>query len=198
MSHALVSSSLKVARRSGEDEQIEARLETYADLLMGWPEPVALAVLNEHPRRSIYWPAWKELEDLRAEHEERQREARAALPASGAPESFAARCQRLGIGGRRLVAIGVQRYRPVMARHLELSDQQVVASLTRLERGRPAFDESDAQVPFTQRRDWDEFAAAMASLRDPSHQHYGRAELLAIGEKIEQRQRPAAEARGWA
>lgn len=67
LSHALVSMSLKVARRSGEDEQIEAKLELYADQLMGWPERVALAVLAEHPRRSIYWPAWKELEDLRAE-----------------------------------------------------------------------------------------------------------------------------------
>ena len=76
LSHALVSLSLKVARRSGEDEQIEARIEHYADQLMAWPEPLAIACLAEHPKRSIYWPAWKELEDLRAEFEAANRATR--------------------------------------------------------------------------------------------------------------------------
>lgn len=75
--------SLKVARRSGEDEQIEAKLELYADQLMAWPEHLALACLAEHPKRSIYWPAWKELEDLRVEFEALWNPAR---PRTIAPE----------------------------------------------------------------------------------------------------------------
>ena len=127
LSHALVSLSLKVARRSGEDEQIEARIEHYADQLMAWPEPLAIACLAEHPKRSIYWPAWKELEDLRAELETEYRDRQIGLPPPGG-ENFRERLVRLGWPrsgakiGMALAKIGAAKYRAVISRQHELSD----------------------------------------------------------------------------
>src|SRR5687768_14378133 len=95
MIDALISLSLKVARKVGDDTDIEARIEAYAADLMAWPEKTAMAVIDEHPRRSIFWPAWKELEDLRGEFEAAERDRRLALPDPNAPETFAQRVTRL-------------------------------------------------------------------------------------------------------
>jgi hypothetical protein len=77
---ALTALWLKVAHRSGEEADIEDRIKLYADQLMAWPERTVLACLAEHPKRSIYWPAWKELEDLRGEFEAASRPARVVVP----------------------------------------------------------------------------------------------------------------------
>ena len=189
---------MKVARRAGEDEQIEAKLELYADQLMAWPERVALAVIDEHPRRSIYWPAWKELEDLRGEFEAAERERRPALAAPGTVETFSARVDRLAISGRRLAAIGVQRWKVLMDRHRDISDQELLAAFDRLEAGKSALlRASDDWEPFKTKREWDDFQACLTSLRDPNTPHAAREPLLKIGEQMEVRQLENARAMGW-
>jgi hypothetical protein len=132
---------LKVSRRSGEDTDIDAKIQIYCDQLMAWPERMALACIAEHPKRSAWWPAWKELEDLRAEFDARQREGQRMLPNPGQPETFAQRATRLKIH-RRLGEIGVQRWRVVMDRQRTLADSEVFTALDRIEAGRPAFAES--------------------------------------------------------
>ena len=61
-----------------------------------------------------------------------------------------------------------------------------------------ASSEAEDHAPFGSRHQWDEFMAALNSLRNPSVPHIAREHLLAIGERMEARQRPHAVAMGWA
>ena len=132
ISSALMALWLKVAHRSGEDTDIEARMVLYCDQLMAWPEPLAIACLAEHPKRSIYWPAWKELEDLRAELETEYRDQQIGLPPPGG-ENFRERLVRLGWPrsgakiGMALAKIGAAKYRAVISRQHELSDSELIS-----------------------------------------------------------------------
>ena len=180
---------------------IEARMEHYADQLMAWPEPLAIACLAEHPKRSIYWPAWKELEDLRAELETEYRDRQIGLPPPGG-ENFRERLVRLGWPrsgakiGMALAKIGAAKYRAVISRQHELSDSELISAMDRLADGRSAFIENPS-APFAKKSEWDDFADAMRKLRDPNDSMANREMLLAIGETIEARQRPHAQSMGW-
>lgn len=195
ISSALTALWLKVAHRAGEITDIEDRISLYAEQLMTWPERVVFAALAEHPKRSIYWPAWKELEDIRGDLESAERDRRLALPAPGEHETFAAQVTRLGLH-RRLGDIGVSRWRDLLRQRL--TDQALLDAVKRLEAGRRAFDDDDTAALFTKRREWQEFLGALNALRDASVPIIARDPLLKIGEKIEGRQRPNAEANGWA
>jgi hypothetical protein len=198
-----VALSLKVARRNGEDTDIEKRIELYAQQLMAWPEKIALACLQEHPKRSIYWPAWRELEDLRAELEHVAREQQLSLPSPGG-ENFRARLIRMGWPpagkiGMALGRIGASKYRVAIQAHAKLTDRQLFDGMERLRADKPwTPDWQPDDAPFEHRRDWDALLAALASLRDPTIPCYDRDSLLKIGATIEARQRPNAETQGWA
>lgn len=131
---------MKVARKVGDDPDIEGRIEVYARQLATWPQATALAVLEEHPKRSIYWPAWKELEDLRVEFEERRREQTVRIASPGGGESFTDRVTRLKLH-RRLGTIGVGRWKVIMHRHRRIADAELLAAVARLELGHAAFPE---------------------------------------------------------
>ena len=59
-------------------------------------------------------------------------------------------------------------------------------------------DDMRLHAPFRSRAQWDEFCELMRQLRDPSVPMIAREPLLAMGERIERRQRPHAERMGWA
>ena len=86
----------------------------------GLAEPLAIACLAEHPKRWIYWPAWKELEDLRAELKTEYRDRQIGLPPPGG-ENFRERLGRLGWPrsgakiGMALAKIGAAKYRAVIS-----------------------------------------------------------------------------------
>ena len=58
--------------------------------------------------------------------------------------------------------------------------------------------EPDGDASFKGRALWTEFAEGMRKLRDPREPVIAREHLLAIGQRIEARQRPHAQQRGWA
>ena len=82
--------------------------------------------------------------------------------------------------------------------HRTLSDVQLVEAMDRLAAGRGAVLEAGEQALFTERRQWTDFEAALAVVRDPSQLLHAREALLKIGRTIEARQRPNAERMGWA
>lgn len=192
--NALVKLRMLTTSRSSAEPDVELQLTAYAERLAAWPIEAVERVLGDWPGRSQWWPSWLELQEQLPEPGACV--LRLTSPGSEA-ETFAERATRLGLH-RRLGAIGVKRWREVMDRHTTLADQQLLVALDRLEGGRPPFDPEPADAPFTRRADWIEFERSMRSLRDPNEPHFARAHLLAIGEKIEARQRPHAVAQGCA
>ena len=102
--------------------------------LSAWPIETIERVLYEWPSRSKFWPTWKELADELPDRGQLRL-------AHGDGNTWAARTQRLGITAKRLAYIGVAQWRHVMARHRELRDDEVLAAISRLERGEEAFPE---------------------------------------------------------
>ena len=127
----LIAMSMQVRKPEHVAERIEDTVRVYAEKLTAWPAPTVRRLLERWPSESDWWPTWHELEarlpdrgPLRLAHGDGR---------SGG--GWGSRCERLGITGRRLGNIGVGRWREVMDRHRELSDDELLAAIARLERG---------------------------------------------------------------
>ena len=102
-------------------------------------------------------------------------------------ETFTERVTRLCLH-RRLGEIGLSQWKHLMDQHKALTDEQLLAGVSKLEKAPAERKEWAVHRPFTP-EGRKGFCEAMASLRNPNVPHIARERLLKIGESIEARQR---------